>query len=57
MKLKKEMAKIILRKGKRNIKDSEVNLKEGLNGREKQNLIKVLKHHYRSVEIKRSENK
>ena len=46
------MAKIILRKGKRDYKDTEVNLKEGLSEREKQNLINVLKHHYKSVEIR-----
>ena len=45
------MAKILLRKGKRGHKDAEVNLKEGLSGREKQNQIACLKHQYRSVTI------
>ena len=45
------MTKIILRKGKRGHKDAEVNLKEGLNEREKQNLIACLKNQYRNVKI------
>ena len=45
------MTKILLRKGKRGYKDTEVNLKEGLNEREKSNTIKCFKHHYRSVII------
>ena len=47
------MTKIFLRKGKRGYKDTEVNLKEGLNGREKQNQINCYKHCYRSVVIRR----
>ena len=46
------MTKIILRKGKRGHKNTEINLKEGLSEREKQNLISVLKNQYRSVIIK-----
>lgn len=45
------MTKILLRKGKRGHKDTEVNLKEGISGREKQNLIACLKHQYRDVKI------
>jgi hypothetical protein len=45
------MTKIHCRKGKRGHKDTEVNLMEGLSGREKQNLIACLKHHYRKVII------
>jgi hypothetical protein len=45
------LTKIILRKGKRGHKDAEVNLKEGLTGREKQNLIACLKNQYRKVII------
>ena len=46
------MTKIILRKGKRGHKNTEINLKEGLLEREKQNLINALKNQYRSVIIK-----
>ena len=45
------MTKILCRKGKRGHKDAEVNLKEGLNEREKQNLIACLKNQYRNVKI------
>ena len=45
------MTKILCRKGKRGHKDAEVNLKEGLNEREKQNLIVCLKNQYRKVII------
>lgn len=45
------MTKILCRKGKRGHKDAEVNLKEGLSGREKQNLIACLKNHYQKIII------
>ena len=45
------MPKILCRKGKRGHKDAEVNLKEGLNEREKQNLIACLKNQYRKIII------
>ena len=40
------MTKKLLRKGKRGHKDAEVNLKEGLSEREKQNLIECCEPHH-----------
>jgi len=46
------MPKILLRKGKRGHKDTEVSIRKGSSEREIQNQIAILKNHYQDVKIR-----